>query len=284
VISDPGASARRRYLLGVATEDDFSASERAYFGDEAALDRMAAAEDDLVEDYLDDRLTPEERRQFDQPYLSTTEHRVRVEMVRRLRTLARTQHEGRGAPPFPARLSGEPSYRWLGVAAALLMTVAATWMLVPRRPARTVAENPPAAAPNMPPQPAEAPGSDRTGAPSSRSPQVFAVSLSPAAVRSASASAAIVIPPDSDVVGLRLEGEGPPAIIGNARAAIRTVAGAEIWQGQASANDQPIGVVARVDVPAGLLKVDDYVVVLFGADRSGAERERYRYFLRVRSR
>jgi hypothetical protein len=64
---------------------------------------------------------------------------------------------------------------------------------------------------------------------------------------------------------------------------IRTVAGVEVWQGPATiAGDLPPGGVARVDVPAQL-RVDDYVVLLFGSDAAGVEQERFRYFLRARA-
>jgi len=282
-MSDPDRSAHRQYLLGQATADDCEAAERAYCGDEAALDRMAAAEEDLVEDYVDNCLAPDERRQFERHYLTTAEHRVRVDTIRRLRAAADSQQRKRSAPVFAARPSREQPYWWLAAAAAVLLTIAGTWMFLPRRPSRTVAETPLPAAPNVPTATGAAP-SGRAETPGARSPQVFAVSLSPAAVRSASTTAAIVMPPGTDVVGLRLEGEGAPTMISNARVAIRTVSGVEIWHGPATATDQPPGIVARADVPARLLHVDDYLVVLFGTDRSGDERERYRYFLRIRSR
>ena len=42
--------------------------------------------------------------------------------------------------------------------------------------------------------------------------------------------------------------------------------------------------IARIDIPASRLSVDDYFVVLLEGDAGGAERERNRYVLRVRSR
>jgi hypothetical protein len=41
---------------------------------------------------------------------------------------------------------------------------------------------------------------------------------------------------------------------------------------------------ARIDVPAADLPPDDYLITLYGTNRSGAEAESAQYFLRVRTR
>jgi hypothetical protein len=43
-------------------------------------------------------------------------------------------------------------------------------------------------------------------------------------------------------------------------------------------------VIARLEVPASRLAIDDYIVVLFESDSGGGERERNRYVLRLRAR
>ena len=67
------AAQARRYLLGQATEAERSALELEYFHSDEAVDRMAAAEDDLIEDYLSDRLDPVERGLFERDYLAARE-------------------------------------------------------------------------------------------------------------------------------------------------------------------------------------------------------------------
>jgi hypothetical protein len=95
----------------------------------------------------------------------------------------------------------------------------------------------------------------------------------------------VVIPAGTDLVALQLEAGADPAMAANARAVIQTVAGDEVWRGPASpAADRPAGVLARFEVPASRLPTDDYIVVLFDTDAGGAERERNRYVLSVRSR
>ncbi len=112
---------------------------------------------------------------------------------------------------------------------------------------------------------------------------MFAVSLSPVAVRSASATPAVIVPKGTDVVVVHLEGEGAPIVRG--RGSIRTVSGDSIWDGPATPPPNgPSGIVARLDVPSARLPADDYIVTLHVTDGNGAEHERARYFLRVRER
>ena len=58
------AARARRYLLRDASEEESLAIEREYFEDERGQEAIAAAEDDLIEDYLDDALAADERARF----------------------------------------------------------------------------------------------------------------------------------------------------------------------------------------------------------------------------
>jgi hypothetical protein len=255
VNTDRSVPTARQYLLGHLDEEACSAIEREYFSDEAAVDRIAAAEEDLVEDYLAGRLVADERSRFERHYLASPQHRARLETIRRL-------HARAGAGRTRA-------IRYLALAASVLLAAGVLWMAVPRRqPAPAVMVNQPA-----PAQPA----------PAAR--QVFAVALSPIAVRSASDSQSVVLPNGTDVVALQLEGGADLAKAANARAVIQTVAGDEVWRGPADpGTNLPSGVIARLEVPASRLGIDDYIVVLFESDSGGGERERNRYVLRLRGR
>src|SRR5580765_5089863 len=86
----------RRYVLGTLTEPECDAIEREYFAQEDALDRVTAAEDDLIDDYLSSGLSREEREQFERHYLSTPCHRRRVAVARAIGTAASARSpEGR---------------------------------------------------------------------------------------------------------------------------------------------------------------------------------------------
>jgi hypothetical protein len=256
------AARARRYLLGQATEEERSALELEYFHSDEAVDRIAAAEDDLIEDYLSDRLDPVERGSFERDYLAARNHRRRVETIRQL--LAST-----------SRTEPGPTMDWsrqrLALAAALVLFAAGSlWVFTSSRGERGVGVEKSSPTVSTPPP---SPGQPPTTAPAA--PRVFAVSISPVTVRSAAGAPAVIVPAGTDIVALSLEGEPDGRTGAGGRGSIRTVSGDEIWQGPATVTgDLPAGVIARLDVPAARLPPDDYVVTLFGTQ----------YFLRVRAR
>lgn len=270
----------RRYLLGAATDQESTDIEQAYFDDDAAVDRIAAVEDDLIEDYLADQLSAPDRARFERSYLAVPQHRVRVETIRRLVADASSRaatEQATDAKPAPKRVIRYAP--WLALAASLLMVASVSlWVLSPfGRPDTTTVSNQPATTPSSPTAPNQAPAA--------ASPRVFAFTISPVAVRSASDAPTIVIPSGSEVVAIRLETDAEPRALVPRRVSIRTVAGADVWQGVAASDGaSPQAIVARAEVPAAKLPVDDYLVTLIGADSAGVEQEWTQYFLRVRDR
>jgi hypothetical protein len=282
------AARARRYLLGEATDEERDAIELEYFQSGEALDRIVAAEDDLIDDYLSNRLDPAERDLFERRYLAASHHRRRVETVRQLRQAA-TRGPSAGAADdidaAHAQVTGRNRpLQWLAMAAALIVLIGGSlWLFGPpfvERPA-VVENRPPDAptpSPSPPPAPVQPPGTPTT-------PRVFAVSLPPVSVRSGTDSPGVVIPAGTDVLTLHLEGEPDRRNIAGGRATIRAVGSDEVWQGPATVGgDLPRGVIARIEVPPARLTADDYIVTLFETAGAGAERERARYFLRVRAR
>lgn len=266
----------RRYLLGEADDQASAALEEGLFHDEGAIEHMEAAEEALIEDYVCGRLSADERARFEQHYLAAPHHRVRVDTVRRLMAAASNEH----VHADRRVRAGAGWMRWYGAglaaAASLILIVGTLWFYFAR-----AAHNPPPA--DRSAQAGVHPRDRNLPAPAP-APRIFATSLSPIALRSVDAGPALVIPAGTDVVSLWLNGEGELPQAGAARAIVRTVAGDTIWQGAAIVgHGLPRGTVARIDVPAVLLHPDDYVVEL-RTGPAGADRERYRYVLRVRSR
>ena len=281
---EPESARARGYLLGEASEEECSTVEREYFHSDDAVDRIAAAEDDLIEDYLSNRLDAAGRTRFERAYLAVPHRRQRVETIRQLMTAAsRPAARQAASPELPVPVSFR--LQWLALAATLVLVAAgAFWVFAPPRDQRaSVAENQPPTA-LRPPEPTPAPSPGQPTIPSPAAPRIFAVSISPVTVRSTAERPSVIIPAGIDVLALNLEGGPDSRTRVGGRATIRAVSGDEIWQGPAAAGgDLPPGVVARIDVPAARLPVDDYVVTLFGTDAAGAEQEWSRYFLRVRA-
>jgi hypothetical protein len=268
----------RRYLLGAATEDESAAIEERFFEDDGAVDRVAAAEDDLIEEYLANQLSASDRARFEEHYLQVPRHRVRVETIRRLladaasRTSIERTAVVRTAPKRVIRYGP-----WLALAASLLVVVSVSlWMAsrFGRRQSSTVATGAPSGAP------AVTPGV----VPHASAPRAFALTLSPVAVRGAADAPTAVVPAGTEIVAIRLERDADGPQLAASRAVIRTVTGGQVWAGPVTIDQSAPGAASRIDVPAASLPVDDYLVTLFGTDARGAEREWTQYFLRVRAR
>lgn len=282
---EPESARARRYLLGAASEADCSAIEAEYFQREEALDRMSAAEDDLIEDYLSDRLDADDRRRFARVYLSVPHRRRRVDTIRQLIAVASTPTAEAAASKPSLRWALSPP-QWLGVAAALaLAATASLWLLTPARTERAAVggDQPSTTSPAATSSPTSAQPNQPTSSLPAQ-PQIFAVSISPVTVRSSTAIPNVVVAPEIDVVALGLETGGDVRRLPGGRGWIRTVSGKDIWQGPAAVDNLSPGLLARLDVPAKLLLVDDYVITLFELSEGGVEQERARYFMSVRAR
>src|SRR5262249_48037311 len=75
----------RRYLLGEMDGDSLDRMELSLPEDPAAVQALAGAQDELIEDYLSDLLAPAERARFENHFLASTEHRRSFEGARLLR-------------------------------------------------------------------------------------------------------------------------------------------------------------------------------------------------------
>jgi hypothetical protein len=179
----------------------------------------------------------------------------------------------------PSAASGSSTRRWpwLALAASLIVSVSLAWLFSPlKRQATTVVDRQPSDG--------QAPRSPDLMTPPAE-PRLFAIAVSPVAVPSGSDNPAIVIPADADVVVVRLESDGENRQLTPARTAIRTVSGDSVWDGRVASDGKlPAGTLAQIDVPAKTLPADDYLITLYGTDRSGDEVEWAQYVLRVRSR
>jgi hypothetical protein len=108
----------RAYLLGTLGDSEAAALEEKYFTDREFFLRVRAIEAELIQHYLEDRLSPAARDLFENRYLRIPELRKRVEEVRSQLV----------ASPTPARprLRALPSLVFAGVTA--IMVGGAFWL------------------------------------------------------------------------------------------------------------------------------------------------------------
>ena len=263
-------AALRRYLLHRSTEAERDAIEQEYFADEAALDAAEAEEDGLIEDYLTERLSADDRAQFERVYSSTPDRRVRVHVARALNAAP----SSRLRPPIANR-------RWLygSLAAAAVVVLAVGVWFSQRNALETATTNP---AGSTSPITSSPPPQPEISAAQNPGPPVVALTISPIAVRGTDEAATLIAPPGTQLVSLTVEGVEQSAATTVIRGVVRTVDGREAWQGNAMSTTAASGE-ARFEIPADRVPPDDYIVRVYGV-AGDQERELQRYFLRVRAR
>jgi hypothetical protein len=263
----------RRYLLGGLDEAGAAALEERYVADPALLGQIGAAEEGLIDDFLDDRLSAADRGRFEAHYLASPVHRDRVAIARAWRERLTIREAAR---PATTRATTPAFWGWMLAAAAMVLL--ALWVTAlpgPRHQQVQAPVPPPVAVPTPPPvapvpaPPPPAPSAVRA---------VLALTLSPIATRAGDQPVHQRPAGPVDLV-LRLEGT-PEAGDRAYDAELQTVEGRVVWRGRAAAAAAGRGVLTTLRVPADTLAPDDYVIVI--AAPGGDERARYTLRLRTR--
>ena len=260
------ATRARRYLLRDGTDEESLAIERDYFESERTLEAIAAAEDDLIEDYLDDALTVDELVKFEREYLANAGHRRRVETIRQLRKKARPPHAAAERRTFADR-SRRVRLRIAVLATAAILVLAVGAAV--RYRTRSAATGATRSSVN-----AQRGGPSAPEPPIVAAPRVFAFAVPGGSLRSTTDAAALVIPAGIDIVSLELPSESGDQ---PTRATVSTAVGDEVWAG---AVDRTKLGSPRIDVPASRLGPDDYIITVSGAGPQSSNR----YVLHVRQR
>ena len=260
----------RQYLLGTLPEHEAHALEDGYVNHPETLERIAALEEELIEEFLDGRLNDSDRRAFEGFYLASAVHRNRVAVIAALRKrgstvapVARTAATVIVGPWFR-----HPIVR-LATAAVLLFGLMTLMRLVSRpvhvsQVARVEPPAPTTTAPVTPPGTSPSPDAPPPSL-LPPTPVLFAVTLPSLTTRGAG-QPTVTIPPNIERVTIRLEGE-PPGGTRPLTATIRTVDGRQVWSGAAARGSG--GILAVLDVPAIVLPADDYLISVFDGAEVG---------------
>lgn len=112
-----------RYLLGKMSDEESRALEQRVLVSREVFDDVMAAEDDLIDEYLEGGLSPAERQDFERVYLSAPDRRARVDFARALR-----EKIGQSIVRRPVAVLSPPVRRpsfpgWLAAAAVLFAAV-----------------------------------------------------------------------------------------------------------------------------------------------------------------
>lgn len=257
--------------------------EARFFGDSALFDELLAAEDDLVDEFVLDRLPAADRQRFEEYYLASPERAEKVAAARQFRAWMATQKKAAdtAALPWWERLAASMRMPvWaMGAAAAVLLVSAAGWVIL-TRPLHPVAPLPEVAqrTPEPQPPPPRPVAPEQLPPPASTPPKpaaaLFAFTLLPGALRGGAGGDAdltrVVLPKDAAAARMTLRLEKAPDLA-TYRVAIETVEGQVVWQGAAARVGS--GSELHATVPLGGLAAGDYLVRVTGSDGAGGSPE-----------
>jgi hypothetical protein len=223
----------RRYLMGTIEPEVREDVEKRLFSDDKIFwEQMCLAEDELIDAYVSEDLDEDERRKFEQYFLTTEERRDKLSFAQALKTHVERERERDGARswnPFRGWLL-VPS--WAPALAATLLVVIPALIWQNARPATSRDD--------------------------------VSAWLSSGLVRSVGTELErLRVPPDAKLVRLRLEIDA--AEYPTYRAALHLVSGEEIWSQN---NLTPTAIQGKqaveLTLPAELLPAGDYYVRLRG--------------------
>lgn len=122
----------RQYLLGKVDDEERERIEKLFLTDSQARDRVLSAEQDLIEDYLEDSLTTEDKKIFLSHYAQTPEQQRKLRINKSIREWALTEAQAGSVSSsmarFLERLRAKPTFI-VPIAAAILVAIviAAIW-------------------------------------------------------------------------------------------------------------------------------------------------------------
>lgn len=263
--------AMRQYLLGTLGEDERQRLEREFLRDDEAFEELRALENELLYDYAQGGLSPDDRRHFEERYLGLPEGRQKLAQARAL--LAKIA---------PAAKPARPVFPFLAAAAALAVGLAVGWLALKGSPPDDTARRSIPAPSRLPPtsaslsRPAASPPSSTRPPTAGSSAAVFALALAPGLTRGADQPRRIALPPEATVVRLQLD--VPKASRSpHYRAALRTAEGESIWTGSGPWPGAS-GRVLVLEIPARALKEADYELTLAAEGTRGVEEIAEYYF------
>lgn len=289
------------FLLGRISEQQREIIEESFVRDQQNFEHLLQAENDLVDDYVAERLSPEDRRQFESVVLSRQKEKVKF--ARAMAAYAAAN----AAPAVPA-VSNESWREWLShiftivpaysvgfSAAAILVALTAVFLLnrTPE-PERAALETPAREqiAPTLLPEPGPSTDMSITDPPSVTAPVpaeepstevarkspagnvlpskprhsasvIATLMLTPGVTRGGGSASASELPNKDGIVRLQLPRE--PGEYRRYVILVETVDGQQVWNQRVSAGATTI----NADLPRKRLSRGDYIVTLKGIDLNG---------------
>ena len=310
-----------RYLLGDLPEEQQVAIEDRAFADKDYLALVTAVENDLIDEYVRQELSPTERQQFERQFLASAERRKRVEFAKVLarvpeRTVVSETAKWSWRDSLYALISGlNPAAKIAFAAVMLLLIVGGAWLLTATLRLRSQltqlqAQN--QARQNELQQQVEAERrrneelnarltqeqqqreqseeslqklsetGDATNPPPR--PVIAALTLLPGLSRGGGDKASLVMPEDARLVRLQI-GIDPNEPYKTFAVELRTAAGRQVWTREnLTARTRGKARAVSLTLPASALKSGDYELRLSGRREGGESEDVGFYYFDVKKR
>lgn len=297
----------RQYLLGDLPQEERDRLEDQYFTNSEAFEELVEIENDLIDSFVRQELSPSEVKQFEKQYFTSPLRRARVEFARSLNRACLESTAKADERPFISRFSlrlfshGNLALQWGSIAAALLLATSGSWLILQnyhlRKQLREAREQSSSVQAQLEPKQKPPQGSVPDMQEAGRSqefsnaniarletPREAVFTLRAGTIRSAeNKQIDLAIPTNVSTVILRLT-------VGNAlyakyQAELQTAEGRKLQ----SANgliSRKLGGQAMIlfRVPASRLGPGDYIVILSGTDAGGRAEEVEAYSFRTVAR
>jgi len=306
----------REYLLGTLGDAERQTLEDEMTSNEAEFSRLLEIEDELVQDYADGRLSPEEAQRFDSAFLATPERRNKLRFAQAFRTFVnRDQSDVSHRSPRRRPAERPRLLDWfrvplpaLAAAFSLLLAASLFWSVIQLREVRSELARSRQAQTDLASREAEVRKeldvqrgdalrlsrelerlqSDRSALEKkladlqirSATPTLAAFLLSPGLLRSESRTNLIRLPSGDSLVVLFLD-------IGlddyrSYQAVVSTADGAElVTQNRLAAGPFEKTVAVKLTLPGTVLSEGDYLVKLTGTGAHGEAKPLLNYAFRV---
>jgi len=244
----------RRYLLGDLPDEQAQRFEEEFFADDEQFSELLAAEDDLIDAFLEKRLSAADRQRFESRFLTTERGRQKIALGSLLRPALRRQ----SAP------------RWIAVAAIMTLLVIAAGLVrelaIARSHVDELERERASLRSGMAALITQMKQLQTAAAHSPEPPKVFSIMLQ--GLERGSSSATMILPADAQAADLWLV--LPRDAYPRYSATLQTVDGAPLWH-QSSLTSRPVdgrkGILLQV--PASMLQPHTFTIAVSGEKPDG---------------
>jgi anti-sigma-K factor RskA len=268
----------RSFLLGKLDQEERQRIEEAFVTDSELQDLILMAEDELVEEYLEDSLDPEERSRFLTQYMCAPRQQRKLRVTKSLHALA-TARSAAALPTSPGDTPLRASKKtWrsrlilvpLAAGVTVALVIAAVWLLQVRRSNTQLAKDHSALEQEL----AEL---NTSSAHSLAPAQFLSFALPPVSVRSLQPPAELVLPTEASVVELWLIWNEAENVQNNEAVLKKLDSSEQFTVRNLQVENKPQGKAARLRIPVHMLSRGVYKIAFGGVSSDGKVPEHIEY-------